>query len=182
MSKQFVLAINPTFREVYDRHVRMVFNLCLNYLQNRQDAEEATQDVFVKVHQGMGEFRGEAAMRTWIYRIAINSCLDRLKAAKRAKRSVWRMLGFSGDEAERIAGSDFDHPGVELEQREATQRIFEHINGLPAQQKTALLLRSMEGLSQNEVAEVMGISAKAVESLLSRARHRLRKDLEHIEG
>ena len=99
------------FKQVYDRHARMVFNLCLNYLQNPQDAEEVTQDVFVKAHEGMGEFRGEAAMRTWIYRIAINACLDRIKAAKRAKRSVWSMLGFSGDETERIAGSNFDHPG-----------------------------------------------------------------------
>jgi len=178
-------ALVPThsdFKQIYDNHARMVFNLCLNYLQNRQDAEEVTQDVFVKVHAGMGTFRGEAALRTWIYRIAINSCLDRLKAAKRAKRSVWRLLGFTGDEAERIAGSDFDHPGVELEQREATQRIFQQINALPTQQKTALLLKTMEGLSQNEVAEVMGTSAKAVESLLSRARQQLRKDLENTEG
>ena len=84
---------NSDFKQIYDLHVHMVFNLCLNYLQNRQDAEEVTQDVFVKVHDGMGTFRGEAALRTWIYRIAINSCLDRLKAAKRAKRSVWRIAG-----------------------------------------------------------------------------------------
>lgn len=171
------MSTDPEFKEVYERHARMVFNLCLNYLQNRQDAEEVTQDVFVKVHEGMGEFRGEAAMRTWIYRIAINACLDRIKAAKRAKRSVWSMLGFSGDETERIAGSNFDHPGVRMEQREATEQIFGRINELPAQQKTALLLKTMEGLSQNEVAEVMGTSAKAVESLLSRARQQLRKEL-----
>jgi len=169
------------FKQVYERHARMVFNLCLNYVQNRQDAEEVTQDVFVKVHDGMAEFRGEAAMRTWIYRISINACLDRIKAAKRAKRSVWSMLGFSGIE-ERIAGSDFDHPGVGLEQREATERIFQQINALPAQQKTALLLKTMEGLSQHEVAEVMGTSAKAVESLLSRARQQLKKDLDNTEG
>ena len=172
----------PEFKEVYDRHARMVFNLCLNYLQNRQDAEEVTQDVFVKVHDGMSEFRGEAALRTWIYRIAINSCLDRLKAAKREKRSVWRMLGFTSDGTERIAGSNFDHPGVRMEQREATERIFEHINKLPPQQKAALVLKTMEGLSQNEVAEVMGTSAKAVESLLSRARQQLKKDIGNTEG
>ncbi|MBL0128994.1 MAG: RNA polymerase sigma factor [Flavobacteriales bacterium] len=173
------MSTDPEFREVYERHARMVFNLCLNYVQNRQDAEEVTQDVFVKVHDGMGEFRGEAAMRTWIYRIAINSCLDRIKAAKRAKRSVWSMLGFTGDEADRIADTAFDHPGVHLEQREATERIFQRINKLPAQQKTALLLKTMEGLSQNEVAEVMGTSPKAVESLLSRARQQMKKELEN---
>ncbi|MEZ4806665.1 MAG: RNA polymerase sigma factor [Flavobacteriales bacterium] len=170
------------FRSAYDRHARMVFNLCLNYLQNRQDAEEVTQDVFVKVHEGMGEFRGEAAMRTWIYRIAINACLDRIKARKRAKRSVWRAVDFGRSDEGRIADPAFDHPGVRMEQREATERVFEHINSLPTQQRTALLLKTMDGLSQQEVAEVMGTSVKAVESLLSRARQQLRKELGKNEG
>ncbi|MCB0763220.1 MAG: RNA polymerase sigma factor [Flavobacteriales bacterium] len=159
-----------------------MFNLCLNYLQNRQDAEEVTQDVFVKVHDGMGEFRGEAALRTWIYRIAINACLDRIKAMKRAKRSVWRVIDFGKRDVTRIADLAFDHPGVGMEQREATELIFKHINALPTQQKTALLIKTMDGLSQQEVAEVMGTSVKAVESLLSRARQQLRKELGKNEG
>lgn len=172
----------PHFKNVYDRHVRMVFNLCLNYVQNREEAEEVTQDVFVKVYDGLGEFRAEAAVRTWIYRIAINCCLDHVKARKRKKRSLFNLFRSHDDLAEQVPGSAFDHPGVQLEHREATERIFQGINALPEQQRTALLLKTMEGLSQNEVAEVMGVSAKAVESLLSRARRKLEDDLDRSEG
>jgi len=90
---------SSTFNEVYDRHVRMVYNLCMNYLHNAQDAEEATQDVFLKVHEGLSKFRGEAALRTWIYRVAINTSLDHIKARKRKKRSFLGMLGLVDDHA-----------------------------------------------------------------------------------
>ncbi|MBK6368678.1 MAG: RNA polymerase sigma factor [Flavobacteriales bacterium] len=171
-----------SFKDVYDRHSRMVYNLCLNYVQNADDAQELTQDVFVKVHEGFEKFRGDAALRTWIHRIAINTSLDHLKAQKRQKRSLFSLFRPAGHQAEHVAASDFDHPGVLLENREATARIFGHINALPAQQKTALLMKSMEGLSQNEIAEVMGVSNKAVESLLSRARQHMRKELGRSEG
>ena len=72
-----------TFMEVYHRHARMVYNLCLNYLHGREDAQEATQDVFLKVHKRLTGFKGDASVSTWIYRITINTCLDRLKARKR---------------------------------------------------------------------------------------------------
>ena len=172
----------PHFKNVYDRHARMVFNLCLNYVQNREEAEEITQDVFVKVHDGLGEFRAEAALRTWIYRIAINCCLDHVKARKRKKRSLFALFKPVDRQVEQVVGSPFDHPGVQMEDSEAVERIFRHINALPAQQKSALLLKTMEGLSQNEVAEVLGISAKAVESLLSRARRTLKDELGVGEG
>jgi RNA polymerase sigma-70 factor (ECF subfamily) len=170
------------FKQVYDRHVRMVYNLCLNYLQNTEDAQEATQDVFLKVNDGMGTFRGEAAMRTWIYRITINCCLDVVKARKRKKRSLFSLFGPADGEAEKLSSPVFDHPGVQLEMREATERVFALINGLPEKQKTALLLKTMEGLPQTEIAGIMGLSEKAVESLLSRGRDTLRRKLGNSEG
>ncbi len=153
----------------------MVYNLCLNYLQNSEDAQEATQDVFVKVHDKLEGFKGDASITTWIHRITINTCLDRLKARRRKKRSLFRLFSLSDEGVERSVGGNFDHPGVQLEDREAMERLFVHINELPPQQKTALLLKTTEDLPQNEVAEVMGLSPKAVESLLSRARATLRK-------
>jgi RNA polymerase sigma factor (sigma-70 family) len=78
--------------------------------------------------------------------------------------------------------SSFDHPGVQLENKEATQHIYAAINQLPERQKTALLLKTMEGLSQNQIAEVMELSPKAVESLLSRSRTNLKELLKNNEG
>ena len=91
---------------------------------NPQDAEEASQDVFVKVYEGLSKFRGEAAIRTWIYRVAINTCLDHIKARKRKKRSFLGIIGFVDDHVDRLTSSEFDHPGVALEDREATAKVL----------------------------------------------------------
>jgi len=157
------------FKEVYARHARMVYNLCLNYLRNTDDAAEATQDVFIKVHAKLSEFKGDSTLTSWIHRIAINTCLDRLKAAKRKKRSFLGITIILAD-AQVPEIPVFDHPGVELEQKEAMQQLFAAMDRLPETQRTALLLKTTEGLSMEEIAAVLNISPKAVESLLSRAR------------
>ena len=157
------------FRELYQRHVRMVYNLCLNHLRNRDEASEATQDVFVKVYEKLGGFKGDAALSTWIHRITINTCLDRIKAARRKKRSFLG-LTFSIGETGVPEVPVFDHPGVQLERKEVMELLFAAMDQLPTAQRTALLLKTTEGQSMEEIAEVMNISSKAVESLLSRAR------------
>ena len=157
----------------------MVYNLCLNHLRNKDEAAEATQDVFLKVHDKLAGFKGDASVKTWIYRITINTCLDRIKAAKRKKRAFF---GISLSAEERTVDVPvFDHPGVQLEEREAMERLFADIDTLPENQRTALLLKGTEGLSMDEIAVVMGTSAKAVESLLSRARATLRARMERTK-
>ena len=155
----------------------MVYNLCLNYLHGREDAQEATQDVFVKVHERLVGFKGDASVGTWIYRITINTCLDRLKARRRKKRSLLGWFSLSDEHVERSASLLFDHPGVAAEDREALERLFAVVDDLPEQQRTALMLKTAEDLSMNAIAEVMGLTPKAVESLLSRARANLRQRL-----
>lgn len=152
----------------------MVYNLCMDHLRNAEEAQEATQDVFVKVHARLHTFAGDAQLRTWIYRIAVNTCLDRIKAARRRKRSfLVRLFTPEVGQVTELPGTA--HPGVELEEREAMAALFRAIDGLPDAQRTALLLKAMEGLSQQEIAAVMQLSEKAVESLLSRARATLRQ-------
>ena len=170
---------NHAFKQLYDQHARMVYNLCLNYLRNRDEAAETTQDVFLKVHDKLAGFKGDSEMRTWIYRITINTCLDRIKAAKRQKRSFF---GISLSSEERtVEVAVFDHPEVRLEEREAMEGLFGLIDALPENQRTALLLKGTEGLSVEQIAEVMGLSAKAVESLLSRARAGLKARMERTK-
>lgn len=166
------MSSGPSFKELYDQHARMVYNLCLNHLRNADEAAEATQDVFVKVHEKLVDFKADSSLRTWIYRITINTCLDRIKAAKRKKRSFFG-ISLSSDEGT-VEVPVFDHPGVRLEEKEQVERVFRAIDQLPENQRTAILLKGTEGMSQEEVAEAMGLSAKAVESLLSRARAKLK--------
>jgi RNA polymerase sigma factor (sigma-70 family) len=151
----------------------MVYNLCMDHLRDAEEAQEATQDVFLKVHAKLHTFAADSQLRTWIYRIAVNTCLDRIKAARRRKRNFIFRLFQHDDRTKDVPGTD--HPGVLLEQREAMADLFRAIDALPDAQRTALLLKAMEGLSQQEIASVMAISEKAVESLLSRARAALRR-------
>ncbi|MFT7344131.1 MAG: RNA polymerase sigma factor (sigma-70 family) [Lentimonas sp.] len=163
------------FKKVYEDHSQMVFNLALQYTQNAEDAQEITQDVFVKVHEKMGSFSGKSELRTWIYRISINESLDYLKAKKRKKRS-FLFLSQNPDQIENQA-VNFDHPGVLLENQEELSALFEKINDLPSNQKTALILLKIEGLPQSEVAKIMKVSEKAVESLFQRAKRNLKNKL-----
>lgn len=157
----------------------MVFNLALNYSQRREDAEEITQDVFLKVHDKRSEFSNKASLKTWIYRIAVNVSLDHIRSKKRQKRWGIHVPLFTGrssvDKTPGYEIPDMDHPGVRLEDKEDLEKLFEQIGELPMKQRTALLLKATEGLSQAEIAEVMKISVKAAESLLSRARANLKE-------
>lgn len=155
-----------------------MYNLCLNYLQNLEDAEEVTQDVFVKVYASREQFEGKSAVKTWIYRIAINRCLDLIKSRSRLKR-LGNIISIFETKAQ---PGHFEHPGVELEHKEAVANLMKLVDRLPEQQKTALMLKALEGLSLKEISAVMEKSEKSVESLLSRAKENLKKLLNPNEG
>jgi RNA polymerase sigma-70 factor (ECF subfamily) len=170
------------FNEIYEEHQHLVFNLCLNYLQNHQDAEEATQDVFVKIHAKMGSFEGKSSLKTWVYRITVNHCLDVLRQRKRQSRLAFFTRLFVGKTETPLELPHFDHPGVLLENRETLENLFHKINQLPENQRTALILKYLDDLPQREIADIMQVSEKAVESLLQRAKQNLEKKLGDGEG
>lgn len=177
---QAVINTKNDFNSIYNRHSELVYNLSLNYLHSKEDAEETTQDVFVKVYHELSNFRGESQLKTWIYRITINACLDKIKSAQNKRRL--NFLRYISDGFKSVQPMEFNHPGIQLEQKEATEKILSEIQKLPERQQTALILRSIEGLSQNEIAQIMELKEKAVESLLSRARAKLKINLKKGEG
>jgi RNA polymerase sigma factor (sigma-70 family) len=162
-----------TFDEIYLEHYKMVFNLALQYVQNTEDAEEITQDVFVKVFDNLNSFKKQSSLKTWIYRMAINQSLDFIKAKNAQKRSFLSSIFSINDSNFKFQPSNFNHPGIELEQKEACQKIFEAINQLSDNQKTALILLKIEDKSQAETAEIMNLKVKALESLFQRAKNNL---------
>jgi RNA polymerase sigma factor (sigma-70 family) len=147
--------------------------VALQYVQNIEDAEEISQDVFVKVHEKLGSFKRESDIKTWIYRIAINQSLDFIKAKQRHKR--WSFLSaLSLDNKEKpIEISHFNHPGVLMEEKESIQKIFDAINRLPDNQKTVIILMKIEQNSMTETADIMKLSYKAVDALFQRAKKNL---------
>ncbi|MFN0014376.1 MAG: RNA polymerase sigma factor [Saprospiraceae bacterium] len=172
----------PRFEDIFEQHQHSVFNLCLHYLQNTEEAEEAAQDVFVKIHARLSTFAGKSSLKTWIYRVTVNHCLDILRARKRQKRFAY-VSGLLGLPFEAVYDKPhFDHPGVLMEDREALESLFRTIYTLPENQRTAIILRYLDDLPPPEVAEVMSISLKAVEALLQRGKQNLEKKLRTGEG
>ena len=164
-----------TFEEIYKQHADMVYNLSMVYLQNLEDAQEATQDVFVKVFDKINGFRQDSELKTWIYRITINQSIDYLKSKQRQKRNfIFSLFDNSSESAENQI-PDFNHPGISLENKEELENLMLKIYQLPENQKTVIFLLKIEDLSQKEVAEIMKLSEGAVESLFQRAKTSLKK-------
>ena len=156
----------------------MVFNTSVAYVLNLHDAEEITQDVFVDIHFGLEKFKGESSLKTWIYRLTINRCIDFIKHKNRKKRFAYISSLFNKDTGHLVVDPpDFDHPGVLAERKETTAIIFKCIDQLPESQKTAFILSKLEGLTNIEISKVMNLSVGAIESLQSRAKENLKKKL-----
>lgn len=160
-----------------------MYNLALQYVQNMEDAEEITQDVFLSVYQSMEGFRADAKLSTWIYKITINKALDLINKRKRKKRFAFITSLFNSDNNEpQFEFANFNHPGVQLEHKEALNNLFNFINQLPEKQRTALILTKIEQKSQIETANIMELSPKAIESLVQRAKVNLQKMITNSEG
>lgn len=166
------------FKTIVEQWQDMVYNTILGIVQNETEAEDLAQDVFIKVFEKIGTFKGDSKFSTWLYRIATTTALDHLRSKKRKKRFgfLQSLSGASGEEKEQIP--DFNHPGVSLDNKERAAVLFKAIEELPENQRIAYTLHKLEGLSYRDVSEVLNTTVSAVESLMSRANQNLRKQLE----
>lgn len=159
------------FAALVERYGQKVVGTCYGFLNNREDAEDAAQEVFIEVYRSIRQFQGQAELDTWVYRIAVNKSLDALRKMKRRKRLAdLKALFLAQKRPER-------GPAERLEQQERQAVLQEQIALLPENQGVALVLSQYDKLSNKQVAEVMETSESAVESLLHRARANLRKSL-----
>ena len=155
---------------------KKVYNTCLGLLQNEEDAEDICQEVFIAVFQSINQFKGEAKLSTWIYRITVTRSLEFLRMKKRKKRFAILQAIFTNEQGEtKIQATNFVHPGVQLENKERAAILFKTIDKLPENQKTAFILHKVEDLSYTEIAAVMKLSLSSVESLMFRAKQNLQK-------
>jgi RNA polymerase sigma factor (sigma-70 family) len=165
------------FDYLVTNHQVRIYNACLGVLRDPADAEDIAQEVFVEVYRSINGFKGEAKLTTWMYRIAMTKSLDLLRSRKRKKRFAFVKSLYSKDsDSPRIDPPDFVHPGVQLENKEMAGYLFKAIDELPENQKVAFTLNKIEGLSYQEISEVMETTVSSVESLLFRAKQNL-KDL-----
>lgn len=170
------------FKFLVETRESIVYNTVLGFLQNPTDAEDVTQDVFIKIYESISHFKGESALTTWVYRVAVTSALEFLRRKKRKKRFGFISPIFGDDNEQQIELPDFHHPGVQLDKREMSAILFKAIKQLPDNQQIAFILNKLEGLSYQEVAEVMKTSLSAVESLIHRAKTNLKEILKKFNN
>jgi RNA polymerase sigma-70 factor (ECF subfamily) len=155
-----------SFAELVRRHQGKMLNLAYRYTRDRQDAEDLAQEIFFKAWRHAGSFRGEAAFATWLYRLAVNSCLNH-RQGKKARPDPLSLT-------ENLpAGGDVGQAGDDLVAAERETRLRGALATLPPRQRLALALASFEDKSYEEIAAVMEVSVASVESLLFRARQNL---------
>lgn len=162
-------------RRLFDRYHNLIFNLCSRMLDQVDDAEDITQDVFLKAFKAYDGFRAEASHGTWLYRIAVNLCLNH---RRRQKTVRWLSLDIFADAFD-TAPFESHAPGPdELVQQSETERIVRRaLNELPARQRAAIILARYEELSYKEISRVLECSEASIESLLHRAKLNLAKHL-----
>src|SRR5438105_9768373 len=161
------------FEDLVIAYQHRVFGVALRMLGNRAEAEELAQEVFLRVHRAIGEFRGEAKLSTWLYAIASRLCLNRLASSD---RRVTR----EGDETlTRLASGDAT-PVDELERSELEATLHRAIAELPEERRIVVVLRDLEGLSYEEIAGALALPLNTVRSRLHRARMDLKEKLERV--
>ena len=165
------------FKKLVDDYQVMVYNTALGIVQNEDDADDITQEVFIQVFRSVSSFKGDSKFSTWLYRITIGKALDHEKKKKRKKRFGFVQSLFGGHEEVDMQMAEFDHPGVRLEKKERANELFNALKQIPDKQRTAFTLHKLEGQSYQEVAEIMNTTLYAVESLMGRAKANLKKEL-----
>jgi RNA polymerase sigma-70 factor (ECF subfamily) len=168
--------------ELVEEHQRMVFQLALNLLGDRDEALDLSQEVFLRVFRTIHHFRGHSSLRTWIYRIAVNQARNRHRFWRRRHRadqvSLDAHLALHGDFPSR---GELGPEGA-LAQKELAGQLQRALDHLPFDQRTAIVLREVDGLSYDEIAYSLGVAVGTVKSRLTRARQALRLELREVRA
>jgi RNA polymerase sigma-70 factor (ECF subfamily) len=163
--------------ELVALHQRMVYGLAFTLLGNHDDALDLSQEVFLRVFRTLGRFRGQSALRTWIYRIVVNQARNRQRWWRRRRRADQVSLD---EYLQKFGDLESRHevlPDRLLASKETAAKIWQALDRLPFDQRTALILREVEGLRYEEIAYSLDVALGTVKSRLTRARQALREEL-----
>jgi len=182
--RAFKAGNSAAFDRLVIKHMDKLFNLCYRLLGDYQEANDTAQEVFIKIFRSLNKFRFESTFSTWLYRIAVNTCKNRLKSS--AYRHRKKMVSLDNPGGSKNHNPSFEiqdtspSPAVQLEKKERLRLIEKAINSLPPSQKSVVVLRDMEGLSYEEIAEITGLNLGTVKSRLARGRLDLRNKLRGV--
>jgi len=165
------------FRYLVDQYQDKVYNTCISFVKNPDDADDLTQEVFLEVYNSIHKFRLESKLSTWIYRISVNKSLEYLRKMKRKKRFGFLFaIDFERNQRDNVE-LELNHPGILAENKEKAAILYRAIEKLPENQRIAFTLHKLEDLSYDQISEIMNKSLSSVESIMHRAKLNLRKEL-----
>ncbi|HXG66690.1 MAG TPA: sigma-70 family RNA polymerase sigma factor [Blastocatellia bacterium] len=172
------------FEELVSHFERPVYALCLRLLGDAEEARDAAQETFLKVYKGLASFRGDSGLKTWIYRIAINQAMNQQRWWRRRHRDETVSLDLSRGESEATLGHVLPDRCASPEQLaiagERERRIMRALNEIKQEYRVALILREIEELSYEEIAETLTISIGTVKSRIARGREELRRRVKDL--
>jgi RNA polymerase sigma-70 factor (ECF subfamily) len=172
------------FDQLVLKYQHLVYNLCLRMLENPEDAADCAQETFIKVYQALKGFRFESSFSTWLYRITINNCKNKVNSKERRTRNQMIAIDhLETPEGERVPleiKDDGESPAYLVEQKMTLEMILKAIGALPADQKILVILCDIDDRSYDEIVQITGLKLGTVKSRLARARYQLRKRLEGV--
>ncbi len=178
-----IKAIQKGDRQAFEQLVKKthdsVFRLLYRFVQNKDDAEDLIQEVYLEVYKSIQKFKGKSSINTWIYRIGVNKALNFLKKEKKHKGNLSIIQGGEDEDRQEIQveADRSSEAGFKLENRELSVVLNQAMNRLPERQRSAFILHNHEGQSYQDIADILNTSLSSVESLIFRARANLKKDL-----
>jgi RNA polymerase sigma-70 factor, ECF subfamily len=172
------------FEELVGRFERPVYALCFRLLGDAEEARDAAQETFLKVYRGLGGFRGEAGLKTWIYRIAVNQAMNQQRWWRRRHRDETISLDITRGQSDTTIGDSLPGRGRSPEAQaissECERQVMSALDEIKQEYRVALILREIEELSYEEIAETLGISIGTVKSRIARGREELRRRVKDL--
>ncbi|MDI6705661.1 MAG: sigma-70 family RNA polymerase sigma factor [Bacillota bacterium] len=170
------------FEELVLMYQKQIYNLGYRMMGNEEDACDIAQEAFLRAYKSIGKFNLKSRFGTWIYRIAMNLCIDELRKRKKAKLYPIVHNDNPEDKQYKLVSDAGDLPEELVEKKETRLKVQQAINRLPEDHRTMIVLRDIQGRSYQEIADIMGLNLGTVKSRISRARYNLKEEIEKQTG
>jgi RNA polymerase sigma-70 factor, ECF subfamily len=168
-----------SFGILVEKYQSLVFRTCMGFLHDKDDCDDLTQEIFIQAYLSLKSFKGESAFSTWLYRIAVNASLNKVRrnSGNPILNHLDSLFGSGKEKEISLPASDLENPESILIRQEHSKWLQNALDSLPENQRTAIVLSKYDDLPQKEIADIMQTTEGAVEALLQRAKANLRLKL-----
>lgn len=177
--KRFKAGDENAFQKIFNLYRNSVFSICYRFTRDRHESEDLCQDIFLKIYKSLYNFHAKSKLSTWIYRIAVNQSLNHL----RNKKKTGRTITIHSDNQDAIEKKFLNYtlspeqPDIDLEEKQKGEIVWNAVQALPKNQRTAIILQKYEGFSCKEIAKILDCTLLSVQSRLYRGKKNLYKKL-----